>query len=71
VIVVPLTTKVKGYKGNPVLKPSKENGLKTELEMLVFHVRSVSKERLVRKVGVVGQQEIHQVVKTLNDILKY
>jgi mRNA interferase MazF len=44
VIVVPLTTKVKKYKGNPILKPSKENGLKEESEMLVFHVRSVSKE---------------------------
>lgn len=71
VIVVPLTTKLKGYKGNPVLKPSKENGLKTESEMLVFHVRSLSKERLVRKLGSTGQQEIQQVIKTLNDILKY
>lgn len=71
VIVVPLTTKVKGYKGNPVLKPSKENGLKTESEMLVFHIRSVSKERLVRRLGAIEQQAIIQVVKTLNDILKY
>lgn len=71
VIVVPLTTKVKKYKGNPILKPSKENGLKEESEMLVFHVRSVSKERLVRKIGAVSQLEVSQVIKTLNDILKY
>ena len=71
VIVVPLTTKVKGYKGNPVLKPTKENGLKLDSEMLVFHIRSVSKERLVKKSGVVESQAIHQAVKTLNDILKY
>jgi mRNA interferase MazF len=71
VIVVPLTTKVKGYKGNPILKPSKENGLKTESEMLVFHIRSVPKERLVRRVGAIEHQTITQVVKTLNEILKY
>lgn len=71
VIVVPLTTKVKGYKGNPVLKPSKENGLKIESEMLVFHIRSVSKERLVRRVGFVEDQIITQVTRTLNEILKY
>lgn len=71
VIVVPLTTKVKGYKGNPVLKPSKENGLKIEFEMLVFHIRSVSKERLVRRVGFVEDQIITQVTRTLNEILKY
>ena len=71
VIVVPLTTKVKGYKGNPVLKPTKENGLKTESEMLVFHIRSVSKERLVRKLGSIDSAVVSQTVKTLNEILKY
>jgi predicted CXXCH cytochrome family protein len=38
---MPLTTKIKNYKGNPVLKPSKANGLTNESEMLVFHIRSV------------------------------
>ena len=70
-IVVPLTTKVKGYKGNPVLKPTKENGLKTESEMLVFHIRSVSKERLVRKLGSIDSAVVSQTVKKLNEILKY
>ncbi|HLT80083.1 MAG TPA: type II toxin-antitoxin system PemK/MazF family toxin, partial [Cyclobacteriaceae bacterium] len=28
VIVMPLTTKVKRYKGNPILQPTKSNGLK-------------------------------------------
>ena len=30
VIVMPLTTKIKNYKGNPVITPNKSNGLKTE-----------------------------------------
>jgi mRNA interferase MazF len=38
VIVMPLTNKVKRYKGNPVLSPSKTNGLKALSEMLVFHI---------------------------------
>ena len=71
VIVMPLTTKVKNYKGNPVLTPSKTNGLKNESEILAFHVRSVSKERLVRKMGKITDGELQQAVKTLNDILKY
>ena len=70
-IVVPLTTKVKGYKGNTVLKPTKENVLKTESEMLVFNIRSVSKERLVRKLGSIDSAVVSQTVKTLNEILKY
>jgi mRNA interferase MazF len=71
VIVVPLTTKIKNYKGNPVLYPTKLNGLKTESEMLVFHIRSVSKDRLVRKMGSIEKAELNHALKTLNDILKY
>ena len=71
VIVMPLTTKIKNYKGNPVLKPSKANGLKAESEMLVFHIRSVSKDRLVEKLGVIEAEEFSGAIKTLNDILKY
>jgi mRNA interferase MazF len=71
VIVAPLTTKIKNYKGNPVLNPDKLNGLKKESELLVFHIRSVSKDRLIKKVGSVSKTEITTAIKTLNDILKY
>jgi mRNA interferase MazF len=71
VIVVPLTTKIKNYKGNPILSPTKINGLKTESEMLIFHIRSVSNDRLVRKIGNIEKEELNRAVKTLNEILKY
>lgn len=71
VIVVPLTTKIKRYKGNPILQPSNSNGLKAESEMLVFHVRSVSKNRLVKKMGIINPADLAQTIKTLNDILRY
>lgn len=71
VIVMPLTTKIKNYKGNPILTPSKTNGLKVDSEVLVFHVRSISKERLVRRTGKITESELETAIKTLNDILKY
>lgn len=71
VIVVPLTTEIKNYKGNPILKPSSINGLKSESEMLVFHIRSVSKNRLIQRLGKINSDELNQATKTLNDILKY
>jgi mRNA interferase MazF len=71
VIVAPLTTRIKNYKGNPVLQPKKENGLKSESEVLVFHIRSVSKDRLVEKAGNIEKNELAQAIKTLNDILTY
>ncbi len=71
VIVVPLNSKIKKYKGNPVLIPTKTNGLKVESEMLVFHIRSVSKDRMVNKVGNIELNELERSIKTLNEILKY
>jgi mRNA interferase MazF len=71
VVVVPLTTKIKKYKGNPVLKPSSVNGLKVESEALMFHIRSVSKDRLIEKIGTAKPEEISLAIKTVNDILNY
>lgn len=71
VIVMPLTTKLKNYKGNPVLEPGKENGLKQRSEVLVFHVRSVSRDRLVQKVGTIMNEELVLAKRTLADLLTY
>ncbi len=71
VIVCPLTTNIKEFKGNVVLNPSHENGLKNASEILTFHIRSVSKERLKKKLGVVSKKDIGIIKKTLNDLLKY
>lgn len=71
VIAAPLTTKIKRYKGNPILSPTTTNGLSTESELLVFHVRSISKERLVKRVGMLKPEDVQQSIKTLNDILRY
>ena len=71
VIVAPLTTKVKNYKGNPVLHPDKENGLKSISEVLVFHIRSVSRDRLMEKAGSIEKPELTLALKTLNDLLTY
>ncbi|MDV3310430.1 MAG: type II toxin-antitoxin system PemK/MazF family toxin [Cyclobacteriaceae bacterium] len=71
VIVMPLTTKIKKYKGNPILQPTKSNGLKDVSEMLVFHIRSISKDRLVERIGNIETEELQHSIRTLNDILKY
>jgi len=71
VIVCPLTTKIKNYKGNLILKPSNTNGLKAVSEVFTFHVRSVSKERLSEKIGQISNNEVEDIKATLNDILRF
>ena len=71
VIVAPLTTKIKNYKGNPILKPNFKNGLTKISEILVFHIRSISKDSLVSKMGEIDEAEMDLATKTLNEIIKF
>lgn len=71
VIVCPLTTSIKNYKGNLIVEPNKENGLTAISEVLTFHVRSVSKTRLDKKIGSIALKDVETIKKTLNDILKF
>jgi mRNA interferase MazF len=71
VICCPLTTKIKHYKGNVVLRPDPHNKLKLASEILTAHIRSISVERLVRKLGQISEREIEEVKSGLNDMLRY
>ena len=68
VITAPLASNIKNYKGNPILNPSPLNGLKVKSELMVFHIRSISKDRLIEKVGKVAQSELDEALATLKDI---
>jgi mRNA interferase MazF len=71
VIVCPLTSKIKNYKGNIILEPDEENGLTEASEIMIFHIRSISKERLVRKIGEISDKELIGLKLGLDDILRY
>ena len=68
IIAAPLTSKIKNYQGNPVLQPSQQNGLNTPSEVLVFHIRSISKDRLIEKIGEIEKSELNQALETLKDL---
>ena len=71
VICCPLTTKVKNYKGKVVLKPNISNKLTKASEILTFHICSISKARLVRKIGVISKEELQQIKGGFDDIWRY
>lgn len=71
VICCPLTTKVKNYHGNVVLEPDQSNGLKQLSEILTFHIRSISKNRLKQRVGKIKPTELKSIHACLQDILRY
>ncbi|MCK5338527.1 MAG: type II toxin-antitoxin system PemK/MazF family toxin [Bacteroidales bacterium] len=71
VISCPLTTKIKNYKGNLILEPNKENGLTQRSEVMLFHIRSISKDRLIKKIGNISSKEFKLLKQGLDDILRY
>lgn len=71
VIACPLTTKIKNYKGNIVLEPNETNGLSEKSEIMIFHVRSISKDRLEKKIGSITENQLGELKQGLNDILRY
>lgn len=71
VIVCLLSSKIKNYKGNVVLNPNDKNGLTSPSEIMIFHLRSISKDRLVRKIGEISESELSYLKEGLDDILRY
>ncbi|MDZ4707244.1 MAG: type II toxin-antitoxin system PemK/MazF family toxin [Saprospiraceae bacterium] len=71
VIVAPLSTKIKKYKGNPVLTPDKTNGLKSDTEIILFQIKAISKLRFQKKIGEIDVGVFNECVKTVNDLFKY
>lgn len=70
-IICPLTSKLKHYHGNVILSPNLLNRLKKKSEILTFHIRSIAKERLVKKMGEINVEELERIKSCLNDLLRY
>lgn len=70
-IACPLSSAIKNYAGCLVLKHDTINGLDQDSEVITFQIRTVSKERLVRKIGEITGDQLDLVIKGLNEILRY
>ena len=71
IIACPLTTKIKNYNGNLVLHPDITNRLSEKSEIFTFQIRSISKQRLVKKLSTITSTQLEILKQGLNDILKY
>lgn len=69
-IVCPLTSSIKNYMGNPILKPSKQNGLELSSELLVYQIRTLSKLRFKKKIGGISEEQLFKVKETLLELLR-
>ena len=70
-IVCPLTTRLKGYSGCLVLRANNDNGLEADSEVIVFQVRTLAQDRLVRKSGNITSEQLALIKTGLSEILTY
>jgi len=71
VIVCPLTSKINNHRGNVILVPNMSNGLFQKSEILVFHVKSISKKRLIKYRGKIDKETLEKIKTNVGKILSY
>jgi len=68
-IVCPLTSNIKHYYGCVAVLKNKANKLSIDSEILTFQVRTVSQERLVKKIGKITKEQLKDVHSGLDKVL--
>ncbi len=69
VIICPISSKIKNYKGTVLLKKNKTNNLKLDSEVITFQIRTIDKNRFTKKIGQIDSAELEEIITCLNEIL--
>lgn len=67
--VVPLTSRLRGYRSEVTIEPDRVNGLKLVSAAQCQHVRAIAVGRLADRIGNVGPEVLAQVQEILADLL--
>jgi len=70
-IVCPLSSIIKHYAGCLVLQKDHINQLDQDSEVITFQIRTISKSRLIKKIGAISGSQLNDIRRGLNEILTY
>ena len=71
VITCPITSSIKNTPGSVFLVKSKLNNLKEDSEILVLQIRTLSKLKFKKKIGVIDNIQFNEILSGLNKLFKY
>ena len=71
IIVCPLTTVIKNIKGCVIIEKNTINNLKKDSEVLVLQIRTISKQRLTKKLGIITKDQLELIKEGVNLYLNY
>ena len=75
-VICPISSKIRRFPHTLILNPSKTNGLKNESRLDILQIRTIDKERITKKMGILDdhyRMEMKGKIKTsfdLDDILE-
>lgn len=67
IMVCPMTSKIKGFHGNLILVANNQNGLTQNSEVLTFHIRTISKKRALKKLGIIPIEQMNKVLAYIQE----
>ncbi|MBM2813245.1 MAG: chpA [Ignavibacteria bacterium] len=67
----PLSTSLKYYSGSVFIFKDRINNLERDSEVITFQIRSISKERLIQKIGEISNNQLLEIKMKLNEVLSY
>lgn len=70
-IVCPLSSKVKDFSTCTLIEKSKINKLKIDSEVITFQIRTVSQNRLTKKIGVITNEELQDIISKVGHLFVY
>jgi mRNA interferase MazF len=71
IIVCPLTSVIKNIKGCVLIPKDQINNLKKDSEILVLQIRTISKNRLSKKIGNISKDQLELIKEGVNIYLNY
>ena len=70
-IVCPISSKIKNYAGCVSLTKDKVNKLSENSEIITFQIRTISKERMIKKIGEITGEQLKDIFYSLNEVFYY
>ena len=70
-IICPISSKVKNYAGCVKLEKDRINHLSENSEIITFQIRTIAKERMIKKIGEITDAQLKEVFYSLNEVFYY
>ncbi len=70
-IICPISSKIKNYTGSVRLEKNKINKLDEDSEIITFQIRTIDKERMIKKIGEITNEQLKEIFYSLSEVFYY